>query len=215
MALKRFESPDEVRTMTRGRPAGGPAPVTAAAILWRRLDAPGHDACRLVRSAGGWRIEGTAVFRHLGAPASLAYRADCDLEWRARQGRVRGWLGDASLDLAIARTGEAGWTLDGAAVPGLADCLDLDFGFTPATNLLQIRRLALEEGQAADAPAAWLDVATGGLQRLPQRYQRRAGSTYWYEAPSFGYAALLEVDPSGFVRLYPELWEAESSPASA
>lgn len=37
----------------------------------------------------------------------------------------------------------------------------------------------------------------------------RTGATYWYEAPRFTYAALLEVTPTGFVRLYPGLWEME------
>jgi hypothetical protein len=67
----------------------------------------------------------------------------------------------------------------------------------------------LAEGQAADAPAAWLDVPAGTLQILPQRYERRAKATYWYEAPSVNYAALLEVTPTGFIRRYPGLWEIE------
>ena len=62
---------------------------------------------------------------------------------------------------------------------------------------------------AADVPVAWLDVATGTLEVLPQRYERRAEATYWYEAPRFDYAALLEVGPAGFIHRYPGLWEAE------
>jgi hypothetical protein len=92
----------------------------------------------------------------------------------------------------------------------VAHCLDLDFGFTPSTNLLQLRRLALAEGQGTDAPAAWLDVSTGAFAVLVQRYERRSATTYWYEAPRFSYAELLEVDPLGFVRRYPGLWEAEA-----
>ncbi len=93
---------------------------------------------------------------------------------------------------------------------GWTRCLDLDLGFTPATNALQIRRVALAEGQAADVPVAWLDVSAGTLELLQQRYERRAGATYWYEAPRFSYAALLEVTAAGFVRLYPGLWEMET-----
>lgn len=183
--------------------------TTAATILWRRLDAPGHDACRLVRAAGGWRLEGTAVFRHQGEPARLGYGAECDGAWRSRRGEVRGWLGGRTVEHAIERTGAGEWTLDGAPVPGLGECLDLDLGFTPATNLLALRRLALAVGAAADAQAAWLDVAAGTLSPLPQRYQRRSETAYGYRAPRFGYAAVLEVDGDGFVRRYPDLWEAE------
>ncbi len=100
--------------------------------------------------------------------------------------------------------------LDGEDIPAVRDCVDLDFGFTPATNLMQLRRLALECGQAADAPAAWLDVSTGNLDVLVQRYERRSETTYWYEAPRFDYAALLEVDSIGFIREYPGLWHAEA-----
>jgi hypothetical protein len=183
--------------------------VTSASILWRRLDTPGHDACRLERDSAGWRLEGAAVFRHEGAAAQLAYRVVCDLQWRTQHGEVHGWLGADAVDLMIAKTDAGGWMVNGAVAANPGNCVDLDFGFTPATNLLQLRRLALNAGQAADAPAAWLDVSARALELLPQRYERRTDATYWYEAPSVGYAALLEVAPSGFIRRYPGLWEEE------
>jgi hypothetical protein len=179
----------------------------AATILWRRLDTPGHDACRLEENDAGWRLEGTAVFREAGAPALLNYWLACDRAWRTRRGRVHGWLGEQSVDLTIERTAEGVWTLNGVVVPGLESYVDLDLGFTPATNLPPLRRLALREGQSAEAPVAWLDVPSGTLTALPQRYERRSEAAYWYEAPSVGYAGLLEVGPTGFIRSYPGLWE--------
>jgi hypothetical protein len=179
-------------------------------VLWRRLDTPGHDACRLERSDAGWQLDGTAVFREDGAPAQLAYRVVCDLSWRTLRGYVLGWVGARRVEFIIARTPQGVWTLGGADVPGLESYVDLDFGFTPATNLPQVCRLTLAEGQAADVPVAWLDVSAGTLEVLPQRYERRSEASYWYEAPSVGYAGLLEVDPTGFIRLYPGLWEMES-----
>lgn len=178
-------------------------------ILWRRIDGLGHDACRLEQRGDGWKLEGTAVFRLGEVPACLTYSAACDASWRAQRGHVSGWIGDRSIELDIERGAEGAWTLDGGDIPGLENCLDLDFGFTPSTNLFQLRRLALTEGQGADAPAAWLDVSTGALEILVQRYERRSDTSYRYEAPRFGYAELLEVDPVGFVRRYPGLWEAE------
>jgi len=113
------------------------------------------------------------------------------------------------VEFAIARTWEGMWALNGAVVPEVGNCIDVDFGFTPATNLIQLRRLALEVGKAADAPAAWFDVSERTLVFLPQRYERRSESTYWYESPNAGYEALLEAAPNGFVRRYPGLWEME------
>ncbi len=84
--------------------------------------------------------------------------------------------------------------------------VDLDFGFTPATNMLQLSRIALKPGQRADFPVAWLDLDSVSLIELPQIYERRSEATYWYAAPTVPYQALLEIAPSGFVQSYPGLW---------
>ena len=177
-----------------------------ASILWRRLDAPGHDACRLHRDPDGWRLEGAAVFQAEAGPAHLAYTVWCGPLWHTRRAEVRGWLGDRAVDLTIERH-ETTWRLDGQDLPALAPCEDVDLGFTPATNLLPLRRLALRPGQAAEVPAAWLDPECRKLTLLPQRYERLSGTSYRYEAPSVPFEAELEVRADGFVRRYPGLWE--------
>jgi uncharacterized protein len=183
--------------------------MNASDILWRRLDVPGHDACRLEETAGGWRLAGVTVFLHEGAPAQLAYEVASDRAWRSREGHVRGWLGGKAVGVSVSRSPGGVWMLDGAPVPGLEGCEDLDFGFTPATNLFQLRRLALAPGQARDCPVAWLDDAARTLTFLPQRYERRSELTYWYESPTSDYAGLLELTPAGFARVYPGLWQRE------
>ncbi|RPI93279.1 MAG: hypothetical protein EHM40_10365 [Chloroflexi bacterium] len=181
-------------------------------ILWRRLDAPGHDACRLEQRDGGWQLDGTAVFRQDGVPARLTYQVKCDPEWHTQEGTVQGWVGGRSIDSHVRRTADGMWMLDGQVVPHLSDCVDLDLGFTPATNLFQLRRVALQVGQVAAVPVAWLDLpaTTLALERVAQRYERRAENIYWYESPRFDYAASLEVRPTGFIHRYPDLWEVES-----
>lgn len=183
--------------------------MTIDTICWRRVDTPGHDACRLEQLDEGWRLDGAAVFRLDDQPVRLAYRLTCDVHWRTREGTVSGWVGDRDYEMKVIRAVEGRWTLNDATVPDLDGCLDLDFGFTPATNLSQLRRIALEIGGAADVPVAWLDVGADTLAVLHQRYERRAIDAYWYEAPRFSYAAQLLVHPSGFVRDYPGLWEEE------
>jgi hypothetical protein len=184
---------------------------TVASILWRRLDAPGHDACRLERTASAWQLDGAAVFRtESGRIAQLHYRVRCDLLWHTQWGTVRGWLGESAVDLSITRDARGHWKLNDEAVPDMSHCVGLDLGFTPATNLLQLRRLNLAAGESADAPAAWVDVEDGGLSELMQRYERRSDSTYAYEAKRFDYAEVLAVTAEGFVSDYPRLWAAES-----
>jgi len=187
---------------------------TYPSLLWRRLDTPGHDVCRLLRveagEASGWQLEGAAVFRHDSARhAHLTYRVHCDERWQTQRAFVRGWIGDDLIDHEIARHSDTTWSLNGAAVLGLSACVDFDLGFSPSTNLLSLRRLALGIGMAADVSVAWLDDDCAAIAELAQRYERRSETTYWYSAPRFDYAALLTVTPDGFVSDYPSLWQAE------
>ncbi|MCB2187880.1 MAG: putative glycolipid-binding domain-containing protein [Deltaproteobacteria bacterium] len=181
--------------------------MSVGSILWKRLDRPGHDACIINRIDNAWNLCGSAVFQHDGQPAQLSYEVVCDAAWRTLHGQVKGWLGERQVFFRLARKETHGWRLNDQEAPHLQECVDLDLGFTPATNILPVRRLRLAEGQAANAPAAWLDVSTGALTFLPQRYERRSKTTYWYEAPTANYADLLIVDHVGFVVRYPGLWE--------
>lgn len=188
-----------------------PAMQTIATILWRRLDQPGHDVCRLERLGENWQLDGGAAFRHGdGRLAQLHYRVRCDRAWHTQWGTVRGWLGGEAVDLSIVREAQ-GWKLNDAAVAELGHCVDLDFGFTPATNLPVLRRLHLAVGDAAQAPAAWLDLDNRSLAELPQRYERLSESDYRYAAPRLDYEAVLQTTPEAFVRSYPSLWQAEEA----
>lgn len=193
-----------------GKASDAAAATVVDSILWRRLDGPGHDVCRLVEEDSRWLLDGTAVLLdERGQPTCLHYEVTCDRAWRTVGARVHGWIGDRAVELRVRRDGSGHWLLNDQLAPGLDDQVDLDLGFTPATNLLQVRRLQLDVGQAADAPAVWLDVHDRRLTLLAQRYERRTADIYWYTAPEVGYAGELEVAPSGFVRSYPGLWVVE------
>jgi uncharacterized protein len=47
------------------------------------------------------------------------------------------------LELRIVAMPGERWELNGTDQPEAADCIDVDLNFTPATNLIAIRRLAL------------------------------------------------------------------------
>ena len=179
-----------------------------AFAIWRRLDVPGHDAALLAPTSTGYVLTGTAVFTHEAGPACINYSMQIRADWTTERGTVRGFLADRELDHVIERTSD-GWRLDGDLIPGLQRLVDLDFGFTPATNLQQLQRIGLAEGQSVDVPVVWYDVDAATLIELPQRYERRDRFTYWYVSPTVPYEALLELAPNGFVRVYPELWVME------
>ena len=177
----------------------------SAFAIWQRLDMPGHDAALLTRGGTGWSLRGTAVFKHQAVAACITYSVDIDPSWETRRGRAQGFVGDRVLDHVISREPD-GWHLDGAKIDGLQHLLDLDYGFTPATNLQQLRRIALRPGQAADLPVVWFDIDAATLTELPQRYERRSETTYLYTAPTVPYEGLLELSRDGFAKVYPQLW---------
>ena len=118
---------------------------------------------------------------------------------------VGGFLGDRTIQYEIQRD-NTGWRVNGARIEGLKHLVDLDYGFTPATNVLQLSRIALKPDQKAEVPVAWFDLDSASLIELPQIYERRSEASYWYEAPTVPYQALLEIAPNGFVQSYPGLW---------
>lgn len=182
----------------------------AASFFWRRLNGHGHDACRLIRRADGWALVGAAVFAEGARVCALGYQVIADASFRTRRAALQGSVGRRSVAHAIRASRRGGWTLDGRSVDGLSDCVDLDLGFTPSTNLLAIRRLALRVGDAADAPAAYLAFPALRLERLEQRYARVSRDAYDYEALAFGYRGRLRVSPQGAVVHYPGLFERVS-----
>lgn len=191
-----------------GSVEGSPTP---APILWRRLDLPGHDTASLQINTGGAVLSGMAVF-HEGAPTALAYVVHVDRAWQTLEGHVRGWRGHEAIELRLRRDGAGTWTLNDVPRPDVQGCVDLDLSFTPATNLLPLRRLALAVGESAEVRSAWLEWPDVRLTPLVQRYFRRGQLEYDYESDLPGaepFRALLRVQPEGWVLDYAGLWQAE------
>jgi hypothetical protein len=172
---------------------------------WMRLDRPGCDAALLRPHRDGWLLQGAAAFDHDGEPATVAYQVETDARRETRRGLICGFLGDKTVRYEILRDAR-GWRLNDVLIEGLAHLVDLDYGFTPATNALQLARIALAAGQRAEVPVAWFDFDSATLIELPQSYERRGEASYWYEAPTVPYQAQLEIAPNGFVQSYPGLW---------
>lgn len=178
-------------------------------IVWRREDGPGHDACGLWTDGDGWQLRGTAVFVFADIPCWLDYAVYGDRLWRTRRASVTGWWGHQAVNLQITAH-EGGWQLNGEHQPAVDGCTDVDFSFTPATNLIPLRHLGLPVGAEAGAAAAWLNFPNERLVRLEQVYHRVADTTYDYRVPALGFAARLDVSPAGFVTHYGDLWTCEA-----
>jgi hypothetical protein len=179
------------------------------AIVWRRLDCAGTDSAQLAQLSDGWSVNGVAAFTPATEPCRLSYAIECDNHWRTRRCTVAGFIGSRSIGVNIMRNEDATWTIDGASVASVDGCDDVDLAFTPATNLLPIRRLALDIGVSARVRAAWLRFPEFTMEPLDQVYTRIAPERYRYSSADGTFQRDLAVDPVGFVRDYPGLWIAE------
>src|SRR5579864_4908705 len=92
-------------------------------------------------------------------------------------------------------------------IPAVAGCLDVDLAFTPATNILPLRRLGLAVGESREMTAAWVRFPDLSVEPLAQRYTRLDERRVRYESRGGAFTADLEVDELGLVVSYPPLWE--------
>lgn len=183
-------------------------------FFWRRLGSPGSDVCRVYQRAdGGWNLRGMAVFHDEGLACDLGYEVSVDARWVTQTAHVKGHCGECLVDLRFHPVADGRWRVgqggeaDADTGVSAVSCPDIDLSFTPATNMIAIRRLALEVGQQAPAPAAWLSFPDLRLQELPQIYRRLDGTRYQYDAPTVGYSGVLQVCERGALVAYPKLFE--------
>jgi uncharacterized protein len=94
---------------------------------------------------------------------------------------------------------------------GAAGAVIEDLSFSPATNLLPIRRTQLAVGAQASVRAAWVRFPAVTLKSLDQTYERVSESRYRYESGGGSFVAMLETNAVGFVTLYPGLWQLEEA----
>jgi hypothetical protein len=177
-----------------------------------------------------------AAWRHVGARAGfevlfLEYKNDCyyldghvtaveaeeawgiryaitlDSAWATHSAHIRGRSALGEHEVRLESDGTGKWRVDGNAMTNLTGCFDVDLEASACTNALPVRRLGLQVGQAADAPAAYVRARDLRVQRLEQRYTRLSNtgnrSRYDYIAPSFDFRALLVYDEFGLVLDYP------------
>ena len=187
--------------------------MEAHTVLWRRLDLPGHEACRVAALAAGWQISGAAVFADGQQACRLDYVITCDSLWRTLATTVEGWIGARSVSVEILRDAAGAWQLNGRDCPEVAGCTDIDLNFSPSTNLLPIRRLAPEVGQSVEVRAAWLRFPSFELEPLEQVYTRLEPSLYRYESAGGRFVAPITVDDVGLVKRYGDLWMLEQTAA--
>ncbi len=194
-------------------------------LLWQEVGDPGLHWCEFSGKPAGWRIAGTVLTTVAGEPALVRYEVALDEQWATREVLVDSRLGagtrEQRLHLSVDR--EQRWRIQRdpaphpAAAPdeteALRELIDIDLGFSPATNTLPIRRLAPAIGDAVDVTAVWVSFPELTVEPLPQQYIRLDERRYRYESDGGAFVTEIEVDDLGLVVTYEGGWRriAEAS----
>jgi hypothetical protein len=194
-----------VRTMSGVSRSAATQP--ARIILWRRLDLPGAEYCKLWREDDKWHLQGTVVLKLDDRPLQAHYRIECNAKWETERVEVDLEVAGESHALRLTADDERRWWSDGEELEAVRGCFDIDLGITPSTNTLPIRRLKMAVGQAEEVRAAWVKFPEMEVRLLPQTYTHLDEHTYRYESNNGRFTADLTVDASGIVTYYPGGWE--------
>ncbi len=180
-----------------------------SSILWERLDTPGHDRATIAPDATGHRIAGTALFAYQNGTYDIRYSVLVDPAWNTRvvAAHLQGPDGERRLSLRVDESSR--WTMGEDALDDAAGAQDVDFGFTPATKTLPLRRLDLGVGEGAEIKVVRVSFPERDIEVATQRYERLSDETYRYSAGEFD--AVLTVNDQGFVTDYPGRWRATAA----
>jgi uncharacterized protein len=178
---------------------------------WRRLDLPGTDRATLTTTDAGYLLLGHAQYQDPAGAVDLHYSVQTSPTWVTERAHLEGAgpLGLFTFDIAV-HPGRL-WHLNRQPFPEVTGCIDIDLNFTPATNLLPIRRLALTPGSSAEVVAAWFQFPEPRLKPLHQLYRHLGTDRYDYRCPDVPLGCILETNADGFVTSYPPLWVPEVS----
>lgn len=174
-------------------------------VLWRSDSLQSLEHGRLERRLDGWLMTGVTVASMDGVPVDLDYRVATDHGWATRTVTVS-MRAVHDRHLVVVTDGSI-WVVDGRRRDDLAGCVDIDLGWTPATNTLAIRRLGLDIGEEVSTTVAWLQFPEFVLEATTQRYTRLGDRTWRFESGPYAY--VLDVDGHGRVLRYGDgLWIA-------
>lgn len=175
--------------------------------LWQWLQGPGLERFEFVRAGDEWVFCGTILTMAKNADAEARYEIVCDSLFHTRRANIflRDSTGERTLNIE-ARDGR--WFENGRENHAVKGAIDIDLGWSPATNTLPIRRLNLAVGHASgEFIAAWVRFPELTLQPLPQEYLRLGDLRYRYSSRGEAFVAELLVDDHDLVLDYEGFWQ--------
>jgi hypothetical protein len=110
--------------------------------------------------------------------------------------------------LHLLGTGDGTWTdADERRFPELDGCIDVDIQWSPLTNTLPVRRLAMQPHSETDITVAYIGLPSLTVHPVRQHYARVDERTVRYSSETRDFVRDLTLDSDGFVVEYPDLFD--------
>ena len=180
-------------------------------ILWHCSLLSSSEHAVLAESQDGYRLRGVAVLPLGELPCHIEYAVAVDRQWRPGQARATITTPSGTREIVLRSRHGAGWEVNGELMSHLDGCPDIDFGWTPATNTVPIRRLGLDTGGTASITAAWVRFPELDVVASEQQYRRLAIDRWQYTSGEYDYQLVVDPD-TGLVLAYgDDLWRTAAS----
>jgi hypothetical protein len=179
-------------------------------INWHCAQLASAEHCTLSTDRDGYRFVGVVVSPLDDVPSHIEYSLVVDRRWRTRRAHatIATSLGRREIEI-LART-NGGWDVDGVPMSDLVDCDDVDLGWTPSTNTIPIRRLALEVGESRTITAAWIRYPELDVVPNVQRYSRLATNHWLYQAGAYEFELVVDVATGLVLEYGDDLWRTSA-----
>jgi uncharacterized protein len=180
-------------------------------ILWHCSLLSSSEHAVLAESQDGYRLRGIAVLPLGELPCHIEYAVAVDRQWRPGQARATITTPSGTREIVLRSRHGAGWEVNGELMSHLDGCPDIDFGWTPATNTVPIRRLGLDTGGTASITAAWVRFPELDVVASEQQYRRLAIDRWQYTSGEYDYQLVVDPD-TGLVLAYgDDLWRTAAT----
>jgi hypothetical protein len=180
-------------------------------ILWHCSLLSSSEHAVLAESQDGYRLRGVAVLPLGKLPCHIEYAVAVDRQWRPGQARATITTPSGTREIVLRSRHGAGWEVNGELMSHLDGCPDIDFGWTPATNTVPIRRLGLDTGGTASITAAWVRFPELDVVSSEQQYRRLAIDRWQYTSGEYDYQLVVDPD-TGLVLAYgDDLWRTAAT----
>ena len=177
-------------------------------LLWSDRSEPSFESCTLSETDAGFQIKGVVVLVVDDSPTSIQYELTIDSNWHTQRVEVELTQGEKTFSLSLRVDAEKRWWQGESELVDCRGCLDVDLSFSPSTNTLAMRRLALADGEMKAIITAWVQLPDLKVSPFPQQYTRHASGEYLFTSLKDDFKAILLVDDLCLVRDYEGLWQS-------